>query len=380
MRVLVRRTAAVLLGLCLALGSAATVSGPANAYVGPNVQTGAALGMNADGRLEAFVVSYGTMWHIAQGSNGWGFWDIIRDAPRGFEQHRPAVALNKGGWLEVFAVGTDGNMYHSYQASGRIGGWSPWYSMGAPSGLSFSWARVVVGTNKDGRLEVFALGSNNELWHAWQLTAGGAWSGWASLGGQFEGEALPAVGKNADGRLEVFITGGDGHLWHLWQLSPGGGWSGWLNEGGSLQHGANTGPAVGVNQDGRLELFATGTDGRTYHKWQGFSGGWSGWASMGSGGSFPVVERNQDGRLELFTNGGSHVLHAWQVAPNSGWSGFGGVGGQTNPYNQPSVIRNLDGRLEVFAHAGINKTGAIIHSWQSTPGGAWSGWIPLEGS
>ncbi|WP_155354850.1 hypothetical protein [Acrocarpospora macrocephala] len=381
---LVRRTARVLLGLSLILGGAGTLSSPANAAPGPNLQTGAAIGVNADGRLEAFAVSTGAMWHIAQlPTGGWGIWDLIRDAPSGvaFEAHRPAVARNKGGWLEVFAVGSNGVMYHSYQASGRVGGWSPWYSMGAPSGHSFGFARVTVGTNRDGRLEVFALGSNLELWHAWQLTAGGAWSGWASLGGQFPRETLPAVGMNADGRLEVFVIGGDGRLWHLWQLSAGGGWSGWLNEGGSLRGGANTGPAVGTNQDGRLEVFATDTNGQVVHKWQGFSGGWSGWAGGLGGGSFPVVEQNLGGRLEVFANVGSHISHAWQVAPNSGWHGFDRIGAQVNPYNSPSAGRNADGRLEVFAHVGLTPSRAgIVHSWQLTPGGAWSGWIPLEGA
>lgn len=37
---------------------------------------------------------------------------------------------------------------------------------------------------------------------------------------------IPASARNADGRLEVFYVGMDGVLYHAWQLTPGGAWSG----------------------------------------------------------------------------------------------------------------------------------------------------------
>ena len=84
---------------------------------------------------------------------------------------------------------------------------------------------LAVGENADGRLEVFAVAQYNALWHKWQLTPGGAWSGWNSLGGA--SELSPAVGRNADGRLEIFALGPGKEVLHNWQTSPGGGWSGW---------------------------------------------------------------------------------------------------------------------------------------------------------
>ena len=39
----------------------------------------------------------------------------------------------------------------------------------------------------------------------------------------------PAVSQNADGRLEVFAIGTDGALWHIWQATPGGAWSNWAS-------------------------------------------------------------------------------------------------------------------------------------------------------
>jgi hypothetical protein len=40
---------------------------------------------------------------------------------------------------------------------------------------------LAVGRNTDGRLEVFYIGGNDVLYHNWQTTAGGSWSGQAHL-------------------------------------------------------------------------------------------------------------------------------------------------------------------------------------------------------
>ena len=42
----------------------------------------------------------------------------------------------------------------------------------------------------------------------------------------------PICGRNADGRLEVFARGTDNALWHIWQTAPNNGWSGWASLGG----------------------------------------------------------------------------------------------------------------------------------------------------
>jgi hypothetical protein len=101
---------------------------------------------------------------------------------------------------------------------------SGWESLGG------NVAQPVVGSNADGRLEVFGIGADGALWHIWQWRPGGDWSEWASFGGSFDpagdtGLIRPAVGTNADGRLEVFLRGPDGRLWHTWQLAPNDGWS-----------------------------------------------------------------------------------------------------------------------------------------------------------
>ena len=51
-----------------------------------------------------------------------------------------------------------------------------------------------VGQNNDGRLEVFAFGVNDAVWHIWQDPAAlNGWSNWDNLGGEPGGAGLRAV-------------------------------------------------------------------------------------------------------------------------------------------------------------------------------------------
>ena len=93
-----------------------------------------------------------------------------------------------------------------------------WASLGGAIASNIS-----VGTNSDGRLQIFARATNNTVIHNSQSTPGGAWSGWASLGGGTAGD--PSVGRNSDGRLQVFVRGTNNAGWSVWQVSPGGAWS-----------------------------------------------------------------------------------------------------------------------------------------------------------
>ena len=275
----------------------------------------------------------------------------------------PAVTNNLDGRIEVFARGTDGALWHIWQTSPN-NGWSGWGSLGG--GIQ---GPIAVGSNADGRIEVFVKGMDSALWHIWQTSPNNGWSGWASLGGWI---ADPVASRNADGRLEIFVRGGDNALWHIWQTAPNNGWSGW----GSLGGGLGSQVAAINNADGRLEIFVRGTDGALWHIWQTApNNGWSGWASLGGliQGA-PVAVRNADGRIEVFAKGMDNGLwHIWQTAPNNGWSGWAPLGGIV--WN-PSAINNADGRIEVFVKGADT---ALWHIWQTAPNNGWSGWASLGG-
>ena len=275
------------------------------------------------------------------------------------------VAVDQDGRLEVFATGTDSAVWHIWQTAPN-NGWSPWASLGGIVTSNRS-----VGRNADGRLEVFVRGTDDALWHIWQVSPNGPWSAWASLGGVITSD--PFVSRNLDGRLEVFARGTDKALWHIWQMAPNNGWSSWASLGGVI----TSDPIVTQNNDGRMEAFARGTDNALWHIWQTApNNGWSGWATLGGIiTSLPSIGRNADGRLEAFVRGTDNALwHIWQTAPNNGWSGWASLGGIIT--NDPFASRNADGRLEIFARGLDN---ALWHIWQTAPNNGWSGWASLGG-
>ena len=127
----------------------------------------------------------------------------------------------------------------------------------------------------DGRLEVFYVGTNNVLYHNWQVIPNDGWSGENLLGTPTDQGKQIAAARNADGRLEVFYIGTNNVLYHTWQVVPNGGWSGENLLGAPTDQGKQI--VAAQNADGRLEAFYIGTNDVLYHTWQVVpNGGWSG--------------------------------------------------------------------------------------------------------
>ncbi|MEP6749911.1 MAG: hypothetical protein ABJB86_19390 [Bacteroidota bacterium] len=223
--------------------------------------------------------------------------------------------------------------------------------------------------NKDGRLEVFALGGDNALYHIWENSPGGAWHAWGTLEGHdLHGPIATAL--NADGRAEVFVLGGDGKIWSRSQNAASG-WDPWFTIGGTNIKNF----AVAANADGRLEIVAIGGDGAMYDAWQNApNGGWSGFVSIGGHGLKPAVSftSNGDGRLEAFAIGGDgNVYHIWQNGPNGhgGWSAWSGlIDPRIVNITDLRAVLSGDGRVFVFLML-ANKT--MSYFMQVIPNGGW---------
>src|SRR2546421_313564 len=177
----------------------------------------------------------GSVWHTVQPtpSSAFGSWSRLGDAAGA---GRIAVGSNADGRVEVFAVDTAaGHVWHTAQTApnGDFGGWS---RLGNAAGAG----QIAVGSNADGRLEVFAVDTAAGLaWHIAQTAPNGSFGGWSRL---FDAAGLSriAVGSNADGRLEVFaVDTAAGHVWHTAQTAPNGDFGGL----------AQVGEAGGVGRD-----------------------------------------------------------------------------------------------------------------------------------
>jgi hypothetical protein len=225
--------------------------------------------------------------------------------------------------------------------------WSGWIGLGKPSGGTVQWP--VVGRNQDGRLEVFAqiagINSTFSVYHIWQWLPG-TWflSVWDSLGSS-AGQAAPAVGSNQDGRMDVLAqslwygfggtcSGPHYEIAHIYQTAINNGWSSWV----SLDYPFTTtcidlsDPYVNWNQDGRLEVWAKGADGNV-------------WAKP-------------------------------QVAVNGGWDGWSNMSKPSGLTVSPKLAmsREQDGRETVFVYA---TTGDTYFMYQTAINNGWSGWIGM---
>ena len=258
----------------------------------------------------------------------------------------------------------------------------------------------VVGPSNDNRLEVFAVGRDNNLWHIWQTAPSNGWSAWYNRGKPQEilrFSSPPAVVRNPAGRLELFITGIDGRglgrVCHIWQDTPSGPWPRWWVHDGP-PNGVHSAPAAGLNQDGRIEVFVIESD--SHYLWsQPQTGPSNGWAQQWSGfgapsgialvGS-PGVGRNADGRQAVFAVGKDSLgsLSLWmkeQFERNGRWTDWQSLGGWDAGWSSsPVVASNADGRMEVFMVGG----GQLWHIWQTAPNtDMWSAWesfgSPQEG-
>jgi predicted Zn-dependent protease len=236
----------------------------------------------------------------------------------------PAVIATDDGRLQVFVVGTNNQLYFKTQTSPGSSTWSSsWTSLGGGVKADTSPA---VARNSDGRLQAFVVGTNNQLYYKTQSSPNSdSWtSGWTSLGGGLRANTDPIGIADNDGRLQVFVVGTNNQLYFKTQTSPGSStWSSsWTSLGGALRD--SNGPAVIENSDGRLQVFAIGTNNQLYYKIQSSPGSstWSSsWTSLNGGvkaDTSPAVGTNLDLRMQAFVVGTNNLLYyKWQIAPGN---------------------------------------------------------------
>jgi hypothetical protein len=278
-----------------------------------------------------------------------------------------------------------GTLLHKWQTSADTSTWSSYSSLG---GTMAPNTNVAVAMNSDGRLQVFVVGTNNQLYFKTQTAAGSStWTGWTSLGGGVKVDTTPAVARNSDGRLQVFVVGTNNQLYYKTQTSPGSGtWSSsWTSLGGGLRAGSD--PIAIANYDGKLQVFVVGTDNAAYYKTQTspnsatWSSSWTYISGVVKADTSPAVARNADGRLQVFIVGANNQLqYRVQTSPNSNtWSSsWISLSGTLRGGTDPAVIANSDGRLQVFV---VGTNNAVYYKAQSSPGSStWSSsWASLGG-
>ncbi len=175
------------------------------------------LSRDPSGALNVFAIrSSGECVHIQQvGPNGgWGAWNSL--GGNGFRSVRAGVGL--GGHLIVFILDAYRILYASDTPQQPV-----WTRVNAPLIDGFS-----VITGDDGALHVVAITDAGNAVHIAQSQPGVDFQPWEDLAGKDLKSISPAL--NADGRLEVFALGGDNKIYHRWKQTTGA-WSEWAGLG-----------------------------------------------------------------------------------------------------------------------------------------------------
>lgn len=281
----------------------------------------------------------------------------------GRSSDQSAVQRNANGLEQLFVIGADHAVWTQTQVTPG-GAYGPWSSLGGYA------LELEAGKNAGGKIELFVIGGDHQVYHNQQAYFGGGFTGWYSLGGyvtQF------AIGTNADGRLELFGIGGDHQLYQNSQTAPGSftPYTGWgVSLGGYVKQ-----VTVASNVDGRLEVFMIGGENAVWSRKQVTPGGaLGGWTFLDGFAKQISVGVTKSGALDVYAIGGDNeVFHRQQTTPGGGYNGWVDLGGNVK---QITVGTNTDGRMEVFA---INSNNAVEHLWQSTPGN-YVAWGNLDGN
>jgi len=288
-----------------------------------------AVGRNQDGRLEVFCVrgdhTVAHLWQVAPNS-GWSGWNSLGGAVT-----QIAVTANADGRLELFGVGRDGGLVHMWQTAPN-NGWSGWERLGSPGSIS----QVTAACDDNGVLQVLALGLDGRVVGMRQDSAGrGPWHGWDRVGDDRSFQSI-TLARHADGHLQVFGIAADRTIWYAWKARQTLVATTWTDTWRSLG-GSAVALSVGLNADGRMEVFAIDGAGKLRHTWEiipsasaSWHPGWdlldmmnTGLEHAGLHGHLEriAVGRRQDGQLQVF---GAQTGDAiWQTrqdpAVSGGW-------------------------------------------------------------
>jgi subtilisin family serine protease len=181
----------------------------------PGLLNSAATALNSAGKLEWFGTnSQGQAFSSTDGPNGATAWTPV---PFAGVLRSVAAERNVNNVVELFALDSTQHIWHCWETSPSSGTFTPWLT------LDGQLSRIAVARNSNGLLEVFGTNSLGQAFHRSAGLGVNAWLPWAQFNEPFAVGPLysMATETNADGRVEVFAVNFNGQLWHSWQTTAG---------------------------------------------------------------------------------------------------------------------------------------------------------------
>lgn len=291
--------------------------------LGRNFSGRMAVGINRDdGHPEVFArdLTNGKMYHSWRdvGAKKWGGWTEL-DGDHHFDSS-PDVQIAGDKNLVVVARRDDGEiLFRSQKVELGVVGWHSWRVLRSPPpGVTLA-GDPCLGQDANGRLEVFSRDTGGIVWRSHQDEAKGdsGWSAWTRVGVSAV-SSDPAVGRRFDGRLELFAQSVGSGLAHIIQDAQGGEFTADWSLVGTYDQPLDPGgrPAVILSRR-NLQVVVRAADGRIFH----FDQNNDNWQVTDLGGpltSYPAIGENDDQRLEIFAKfANDFVEQRWQDATYS---------------------------------------------------------------
>ncbi|MEM6990461.1 MAG: hypothetical protein AAF721_08190 [Myxococcota bacterium] len=272
---------------------------------------------------------------LGKGNPGFSAGGDVFDSLGGVVTAGPGIVSLGEDNLVAYARGQNGQLWRR-QFNGKF--WGSWTSLG---GQSFVGRQSVVSWG-DSRTDVFVRGTDDAMWHYWEIPGGS--SGWESLGGVLG--SAPAAASDASGRLQVYALGQNAKIW---TRSYDNGWSGW-----SMIDSPNPfvdDPAAVAWGPGRIDLFARGHDDALWH-YSASHGTAHDWESLGGTlTSSPGASAWGPQRLDVFGRGQDNALW-YRFYDDEGWGNWMRIGGSLTA--APDVVSRGYGRIDVVARGASN--------------------------
>ena len=235
-------------------------------------------------------------------SSGWSGWASLG----GHQMKGNPTVMFYGTSMNVFALDTNNVPYEDTWTTKN--GWLGWTSLGNymasdPGAVSFG-----------GKLYLVFRGGDNVPYV--DVFNGTSWSGFSSLGGSVSGN--PSVlNYAAESELDVYFNTSVSQIWKT--TYNGSSWGSWTNMGSGY-----VGDPYITTYGNDLEVYARGTDNQIYTRyWSYSSQSWSGWASLGGRlASGPYALQYGSSELDVFATGTDGKTYKDTFTPTNGWGGF----------------------------------------------------------
>jgi hypothetical protein len=302
-------------------------------------------------------------------------------APPAQPAYRPAfriaTALNSNGTAEWFARAANGTVQHDYQHPIGSAAWWGTRAVGdSPAGLA---GNPAVAVNPGGTLTLFARTSAGQVVHAWQQAGAPndwQWGGAVGTGPAGKVTSDPGAVQAPDGDVIVLAATASGQVLTTRQSAPGANtsWTAWTAIGGDCA----SAPVPFVTAGKTLEAFCVTASGALDVAVLG-SAGWGSWSAAGSGPAgltgTPAVVAGPGGQTEVFATAGGKLAVATQGATTGAWTWGTSPAGSTGVRNSPAAVAWPGGGVAVLARQSSAKLGYAIQSATGT----WSAWTTIGG-